>query len=335
MGMTRDDDSTAPATAAAHAVDDFGALDPAWEGIRAEWVELAGARARLLRCDGDPDGPLVLLAHGLGGAATNWLEVMRPLARIGDVVAVDLMGFGETAPPRSDSSRPRANARFLATLLHHLDAAPAVVVGNSMGGLVAMLLAAEHPDLVRELVLLCPALPPWVPRLRLSRYQVTQFGPILVPVLGPMIMRRRMRRMSFEEQYRSGMAGLFADFDQVPDRVVEVGTANLARLQELRWRGGAFRAAVSGILERQMGPLRAETVRAMEQVAAPTLYVLGADDPLVLDATTSMVERTCPDWVVEVPAGIGHVPMIEDPAWTADRIERFVRGATVAQLRPA
>lgn len=317
-----------------HEVEDLGALDRAWDGIRTEWVELAGTRARLLRCDGDADGPLVLLVHGLGGAATNWLEVMRPLARIGDVVAVDLMGFGETAPPRPDSSRPAANARFLATLLHHLDAGPAVVVGNSMGGLVAMLLAAEHPDLVRDLVLLCPALPPWVPRLRLSRYQVTQFGPMLLPVLGPMIMRRRMRRMSFEEQYRAGMAGLFADFDEVPERIVQVGTANLARLRQLRWRGGAFSTAVTGILERQIGPLRAETVRAMERVAAPTLYVRGAEDPLVLDATTSMVERTRPDWDVEVPDGIGHVPMIEDPTWTTDRIERFVRGATVAQLHP-
>lgn len=315
-----------------HEVEDFGELDPAWAGTRVEWHDLAGARTRLLRRDGDPDGPLVVLVHGLGGAATNWLEVMGPLSELGDVVAPDLLGFGETAPPRPNAPRPRNNARFVATLIHALDRGPVVLVGNSMGGLVATLVAAEHPGLVSNLVLLCPALPQWIPHLRVSRYQVDAFGPFLLPVLGPMLLRRRFRRMSFEEQFRAGMEGLFADFDKVPERVVRVGTANLARLQRLRWRGSAFREATTGILEHQLGPLRRQTIEAMRRVEAPTLYVRGADDPLVLDATTSMVERVRPDWTIEVPDGIGHVPMIEDPLWTARRITGFVRGATVTAL---
>lgn len=317
----------------AHEVEDFGEVDPAWAGTRVEWHDVAGARVRVLRRDGPADGPLVLLLHGLGGAATNWLEVMGPLSELGDVVAPDLPGFGETAPPRPTAPRPNANARFAATLLHALDRGPAVVVGNSMGGLVSTLLAADHPHLVSNLVLLCPALPQWVPQLRVSRYQVTSFGPFLLPLLGPALLKRRFARMTFEEQYRAGMEGLFADFEQVPDRVVQVGTANLARLRELRWRGPAFREATTGLLEHQLGPQRRRTVRAMEQVRAPTLYVRGDDDPLVLDATTSMVERVRPDWTIEVPSGIGHVPMVEDPSWTAQRIIGFVRGASVTPLR--
>lgn len=315
-----------------HELDDLGAVDPAWAGIRVEWMDVAGARVRLLRHDGPQDGPLVLLVHGLGGSATNWLEVIKPLSELGDVVAVDLLGFGETPPPRPNSSRPVANARFLATLLHALDRGPAVVVGNSMGGLVGTLLAGEHPQLVDQLVLLGPALPPYLPGVRPSKVQLSSFGPMLLPVLGPMLMRRRIRRMSFREQYETMMRGIVAHPDRMPERMVEVGIANLARLTELKWRGLAFKEATTSLFEHQVGPGRRRVIRAMEQVTAPTLYIRGLEDPLVLDATTAMVRRVRPDWLVEEIEDIGHVPMVEDATWTAEHIISFVRGATITQL---
>lgn len=316
-----------------HEIEDFGDLDAAWAGTRVEWLEAAGTRTRLLRRDGNPDGPTVVLVHGLGGSAPNWLEVMAPLTAIGDVVAPDLQGFGEAAPPRPTAPRPVANARFVATLLHALDTGPVVLVGNSMGGLVATLVAGEHPELVDQLVLLSPALPPWLPGVRLSRLQVSSFGPFLLPGVGSWLMKRRIRRMTFEQQYRATMDGLVPDPDVIEERMVSVGVANLARVKQLRWRGAAFREATTGLFEHQVGPGRARTIRAMEQVRADTLYLRGADDGLVLWATTAMVERTRPDWTIEEPDGIGHVPMIEAPDWTAQRIVSFVRGGSVTRLR--
>lgn len=316
-----------------HEVEDFGELDPAWAGTRVEWLEVAGTRTRLLRRDGNPDGPLVVLVHGLGGSAPNWLEVMAPLAAIGDVVAFDLQGFGEAAPARPTSSRPVANARFVATVLHALATGPVVLVGNSMGGLVSTLVAGEYPDLVDQLVLLCPALPPWAPGIRPSRFQISSFGPFLLPGVGSWLMRRRIRRLTFEQQYRRMMEGLVPNPDAIPERMVRVGVANLARVKQLRWRGTAFREATTGLFEHQVGPGRARTLRAMEHVEADTLYLRGVEDPLVLWATTAMVERTRPDWTIEEPDGIGHVPMIEAADWTAQRIVTFVRGASVTRLR--
>ena len=234
---------------------------------------------------------------------------------------------------RPNAPRPVANARFVATLVHALDDGPVVLVGNSMGGLVATLVAGEYPDLVDHLVLLCPALPPWLPGVRPSKFQISSFGPFLLPGLGRMLMRRRIRRLTFEQQYRSMMEGLVPDPDVIPERMVSVGIANLARVKQLKWRGAAFREATTGLFEHQLGPGRARTLEAMEHVTAPTLYVRGAEDPLVLWATTAMVERTRPDWTIEEPEGIGHVPMIEAPDWTAERITSFVRGASVSQLR--
>lgn len=316
-----------------HEVEDFGELDEAWAGTRVEWLEVAGTRTRLLRRDGNPDGPLVVLVHGLGGSAPDWLEVMAPLTAVGEVVAPDLQGFGEAAPPRPTAPRPVANARFVATLLHALDAGPVVLVGNSMGGLVATLVAGEYPEVVDQLVLLSPALPPWLPGVRLSRFQISSFGPFLLPGVGSWLMTRRIRRMTFEQQYRATMEGLVPDPDVIEERMVRVGAANLARVKQLRWRGAAFREATAGLFEHQVGPGRARIIRAMEQVRADTLYLRGTEDPLVLWATTAMVERTRPDWTIEEPDGIGHVPMIEAPARTAQRIVSFVREASVTGLR--
>lgn len=316
-----------------HEVEDFGELDAAWAGTRVEWLEVAGTRTRLLRRDGNPEGPLVVLVHGLGGSAPNWLEVMAPLAAIGDVVAFDLQGFGEAAPPRPTAPRPVANARFVATVLHALGADRVVLVGNSMGGLVATLVAGEHPELVDQLVLLCPALPPWAPGIRPSRFQISSFGPFLLPGLGSWLLRRRVQRLTFEEQYDRMMRGLVPDPDVIPERMMRVGVANLARVKQLRWRGAAFREATTGLFEHQVGPGRGRTLRAMEQVTADTLYLRGAADPLVLWATTAMVQRTCPDWTVEEVDGIGHVPMMEAPEAIAERIVTFVQGASVTHLR--
>lgn len=342
--MTRTDTSSpdADATGTTHhardpydrvgEVEDFGALDEAWAGTTVEWREVAGARTRLLRRDGAADGPLVLCVHGLGGAATNWLEVAEPLAAIGDVVAVDLPGFGETEPPRPTAARPVAQARFLATLLHELDRGPAVVIGNSMGGAIATLLAADHPELVARLVLLGPALPPKLPVLKLSRYQVQAFGPMLLPVLGPRLIRRRLRRMTFREQYDSMIDELVAHPERVPERVRRLGAANIARMSELRWRGPAFREATSGLLEMQMGLARPGLIDAIRRVDAPTLFVRGRDDALILHATTALVRRLRPDWTVEERDDLGHVPMAEDPTWVADRIAEWMREAEVTPL---
>jgi len=99
-------------------------------------------------------GPPVLLIHGT--AARLWGATLDELAACGRVVAYDRRSFGASAhPPLSDLAPHRADA---AALLRGLDLAPAVVVGWSIGGVVALDLALEHPDLVRALVLIEPPL---------------------------------------------------------------------------------------------------------------------------------------------------------------------------------
>ncbi len=114
------------------------------------FAELDGAR---LHYDEQGDGPPVLLVHGT--AACVWGGVPERLAGGHRVIQYDRRLFGDSSGPAPATGDA---ARDAAALLEALGATPATVVGWSMGGVVALELAIERPDLVRSLVLLEPAL---------------------------------------------------------------------------------------------------------------------------------------------------------------------------------
>jgi pimeloyl-ACP methyl ester carboxylesterase len=104
---------------------------------------------------GGAGSPVVLL-HGLGGAASNWVEVTEELAASHRVLALDLPGHGGSeAPPRGAGLPWFADA--VAVGLRDEGVERAIVVGHSLGGQIALHLAVRHPDLVGGLLLAAPA----------------------------------------------------------------------------------------------------------------------------------------------------------------------------------
>jgi pimeloyl-ACP methyl ester carboxylesterase len=117
-------------------------------------VQLHGHRL-VYRIGGDDpsnERPVLLLVHGLAGSSTTWREVMPALAERYTVIAPDLPGHGESDKPRQDYSLG-AHANVLRDLLIALDIERATVVGQSLGGGVAMQLAYQHPRCCERLVL--------------------------------------------------------------------------------------------------------------------------------------------------------------------------------------
>jgi pimeloyl-ACP methyl ester carboxylesterase len=97
---------------------------------------------------GDP----VLLVHGLGSSTEDWEPQVDALARDFTVVTYDVRGHGRTGKPRGAYSVTQF-AADAAALISRLGLAPVHVVGLSMGGMIAFQLAADHPELVRSLVI--------------------------------------------------------------------------------------------------------------------------------------------------------------------------------------
>lgn len=101
-------------------------------------------------------GRPVLLLHGLGGAATNFVELVEGLTARHEVLAPDLPGHGGSPAPAHGASVDDF-ADVAAAVLDEAGAAAAIVVGHSFGGLVALRLAIRRPELVRGLLLVAPA----------------------------------------------------------------------------------------------------------------------------------------------------------------------------------
>jgi pimeloyl-ACP methyl ester carboxylesterase len=107
---------------------------------------------RLAGLDFGGEGPAALLLHGLAGYAGEWVATARWLNGRCRVVALDARGHGGSSRRPADVSRA-AHVGDASFAIESLGLAPAIVVGQSLGGQAALLLAAERPDLVRGLVL--------------------------------------------------------------------------------------------------------------------------------------------------------------------------------------
>ena len=97
-------------------------------------------------------GELLVFVHGLGSSADDWARQIDAFADRYRVVTFDVRGHGQSAKPDGPYSIPLF-AADTAALLRALEAAPANVVGLSMGGMIALQLALDAPDLVKRLVI--------------------------------------------------------------------------------------------------------------------------------------------------------------------------------------
>src|SRR3954453_1462358 len=162
--------AAAPARPSATPLPTPSALLPPWPG---EQVSVRDGEVFVRRTpwtgplDGS-DGPRerALYVHGLGGASTNWTDLAALLAVRFDGWAIDLPGFGRSAPPRRARYSIRGRVRAVVDVLERVRdepgegaGRPVHLVGNSLGGLVSVLVAGRRPDLVASLTLISPAMP--------------------------------------------------------------------------------------------------------------------------------------------------------------------------------
>ncbi len=263
---------------------------------------------------GPDDGrPPLVCVHGLGGSHANWYDLAPLLARERRVHALDLAGFGRT-PRAGRSASVRANRALLDRFLEEVVGEPAVLVGNSMGGAIALLEAAAAPDKVAGLALICPALP----RVRTDRPDpalARRVALCAVPGLARRVLARRRLRLGPERLVHETLQWTTADVTRVSE-----GMRRLA--VELVASGAAGPDCEAAYTEaaRSIGLLvaRAAPYRALiASLRMPGIVVQGELDRLVPPSGVQQLAVLQPDWPVHVLPGVGHVPQIEAPELTA------------------
>jgi pimeloyl-ACP methyl ester carboxylesterase len=251
-------------------------------------------------------GELVICAHGLGGTKASFLPTLAALADSYRVVAVDLPGFGESDKPIGAPYNAEWFAGAIFSLMDALETERAHLIGNSMGGRIAIEAGLMAPERVTTLTLLSPALA-W---LRDRRWAAVVKA--LRPELGLLQMAPKqltegiVRRMIPGAQNGWAAAGV----DEF-----------LRAFHTPRGRAAFYAAARNIYLDEPHGDDGFWT--RLAALSPRSLFVWGRKDQLVPIAFMKHVERTLPA-ARHVELNCGHVPQIEDPDGTHKAIRRFL-----------
>jgi pimeloyl-ACP methyl ester carboxylesterase len=280
-----------------------------------------------------PGRELVLCVHGMSGAATNWTDLMAELTPDFDCVAVDLPGSGFSPPPKTGAGYSvTGHAGTVARLIETLGAGPVHLVGNSMGGAVAVRLAARRPDLVRTLTLISPALPD-----HKVRGSVVHFPVIALPFVGEWLIRRYTARLPVENRVAGVIATCFCDPARLhPDRfALEVEA--LRRRDALGYEATSLARAARTLVGETLRPGPFSSLwREAGRVTAPSLVMFGSHDRLVHPRLAGRAASTFRDALVAVLPETGHLAQMERPGLVAslfrERVEETrARGAASSE----
>lgn len=255
----------------------------------------------------DAATPPLVLVHGLGGSHLNWVQVAPQLSADRDVFVVDLPGFGLTEGAGRDTS-VGANAGIVARFLREVVGRPAVLVGNSMGGMISSIVSSRHPDLVDALVLVDAALPAGAERL--DPLVALQFGLFSLPMLGEATVRK-MSSYSDEERVRGMTTMCFADPSRGDARVFEAAVELSRHRRTFHDADHDFLVAARSLLRVLRGSRR--YAAALRNLSMPVLVVHGDRDRLVHHGHARRVAAQNPTWSSHTFEGVGHTPQLEVP----------------------
>lgn len=259
------------------------------------------------------------MVHGLGGAATNWTDVMGLLRDRLRPLAPDLPGFGWSPAPADDDYSLRGHVRAVTELVELAgEGRPVHLLGNSLGATVATVLAATRPDLVRTLTLVSPALPVLRPRLG-----NVHLPALTVPWAGQQLAKR-LGRYPVEQRVRATMALCWADPSRVPPERVQEALVEADRRARLQHDGDAMIRSLRSLMSAYLRPDRWPLWRLATRVRAPTLLVYGLKDRLVDPRTASRAAHAFPDNRMLLLPDSGHVSQMEHPHTVAAAVRRLV-----------
>jgi pimeloyl-ACP methyl ester carboxylesterase len=289
--------------------------------MRHRTVDLDGP-VHFLDYDGPSDGPTFVLVHGLGGSHTNWLGVGELLARRGRVLVPDLIGFGKT-PLAGRSTSMHANRDLLGRFIREVAEEPAVVIGNSMGGLIVSLLAIDDPELVSGLVLVDPALP----RTAGQSVDTTTagfFAASVIPRFAASFINRHIGIFSAERMVEEMFRLCMADPSRVDPELVDAQVEMARERITQPWATHAFLEASRSLV--RLLARRKRFLQRLCDISAPTLLLMGAQDRLVPIAVAKAAARMCPHWDVIVFDDLGHAPQMEDPRSFFVAVDAWMHG---------
>jgi len=244
--------------------------------------------------------PLMFLVHGYTGSKENWLPVMRELGKKYRVIAPDLPGWGETTRLENADYGVVAQSERLTQFIQSFNETPSILVGHSMGGHIAGLIAARQPGVVSKLVLMSAAG---------VHFQENDFSRSVLKGGNPFEVKTR-------EQFHAQMSLVFTEPPFVPWPFDEA-------MVQRRRRDAAFEAKVLDSIGRGNDVIALQS--ELEKIKLPTLLLWCKDDRVIDVSSVPIFQAGIPHSQALILEGCGHMPMMAKPKEVAQGIESFLQ----------
>jgi pimeloyl-ACP methyl ester carboxylesterase len=270
-------------------------------------INIDGLSIRYLQA-GQDGFPLVLL-HGTGESAIDWSWVIPNLADNYRVYAPDFPGSGGSTKPTREYSL-EFFTQFAINFLNALAIEQAVLVGNSLGGLIALRIASSHPQRVAALGLVDSA--------GLGEAVNPLLSHLTIPLYGEIALAGCKTPIGASLRTRSRAALQFAHPGQIH-------SAWIAEQEHLSQMPGFLEATLSS-LRAQLTPLKqhAVMVDVLPQLQMPTLIVWGADDLIFPKQQAQAAVERIPQAYLRLIPDCGHIPPLERPEQFTAALREFL-----------
>lgn len=239
---------------------------------------------------GSPGRPALVLLHGFQSNAHTWDTFSQAVAETYHVLALDQRGHGDTSWAPGGDYAPEAFIRDIVGFVDRLELAPAVLIGHSMGGRHAAMVAADYPSLASKVVIVdTPAeLPPDILAMFANQPESDEIPP-------PETFE------SFEEVIASGAA----QYPLTPEAELRhANYHNLSRAADGKWR---WRWDPALLIRRRLNrSLRMDLYTYMQRVQCPALLLRGQESPLLTPEVARKMVRTLPQARLVEIAGAAH-----------------------------
>ena len=257
-------------------------------------------------------GEPILLLHGLGASLEQWEWSQPGLSSRHEVVALDLPGFGRSQSPPRDQFGLDHMVNLLGGFIDAMGWQSATVIGNSMGGLLAISMALNLEGRVSRLVLTGSA--------GLGRDLGWPLRVAWLPCLGEAILPF----MKLRPLVHYSLRRLFSDPSRLPNRMVDVSAYNYKRRSIRSNFLHAIRIGVSLSGQRDSINFRDQ----LDKIRVPTLLIWGREDGVMPLEHGKIAHQLIAGSKLTVIDDCGHVPQIEHPGRFVDEVEHFLACAS-------
>jgi pimeloyl-ACP methyl ester carboxylesterase len=236
------------------------------------------------------DGPHIVFLHYFGGEGRSWQWVARHLEQDYQCIAFDLPGFGESLPVHPHSLTAISQWVLRQLVLH--DIFDCVLVGHSMGGKIAMQIAANPAQLdIRKTILIAPS----------------------PPTYEPMPQEEKDRMLNHPNREEAINTVKNATQLELNDAVMDFAVHSQLRIDHQTWKWWLLDGMNHSIAEQ------------IRQISSPITVVCSEDDPVItMDTIGQEVIPHLPEAKLRVGKSMGHLLPLENPAWVANAIREEI-----------